>query len=246
MRLSRLFLSFNIPVLAFFPLFSACSSHSHVDDLSAEQVQELVRDAHDDTAALNSAHLRIDALGNTDKSRFVYAYGDLIEKPSAKAQGRIKGKVSGMLMETDFKVINNIIYAKPTGNTWIAMGKATDVYDISATLDPERGLAKIISEIQDPHGEGSENVDEVNTEKIVGKVSGEYLKFIDAHADGDYDVVIWVERKNPHHLVRAMVYTKDNMQYQLDLSNWNVPVNISLPHVNKPASSVAKKMPLHE
>ena len=104
--------------------------------------------------------------------------GELTQAPAVAAQGTAKLSFQGSDVDAKFVVIDTNLYVALSGDTFIDMGPAADVYDISAILNPDKGLANVIANFSDPKSESTETINGVETVKVTGQVSAEAVNGI--------------------------------------------------------------------
>ena len=76
--------------------------------------------------------------------------GDLTQAPAVAAQGNAKLLFQGSDVDANFVVIDGNLYVALSGDSYIDMGPAADVYDIAAILNPDTGLANVLANFSDP------------------------------------------------------------------------------------------------
>ena len=119
----------------------------------------LVSDAAAKTKTLKSAHIKIDTDGEVSALPVRRAEGDLLR--SGDAKGTIQLSTLGVLVEYQFVVLGKDIYLKGVtgGYQKIDASVAAQIYDPTAILDPDRGIAKVLATATNPTTEAEEKVD---------------------------------------------------------------------------------------
>jgi lipoprotein LprG len=155
----------------------------------------------------------------------------------AKA-GNAKGKVqldqAGTLSEFEFVVIGSTAYLKgPTGG-WqsVPLAVASTVYDPSAILDPERGIAKLLETASGGKTEAQEKVDGVDTYRVAAgfgsTVVGALVPGYGVGASGQ----VWIGKdKLPVRIRLQMPATEggEASTVEVRLTDYNAPASISAP-----------------
>ncbi|ADG99425.1 protein of unknown function DUF1396 [Segniliparus rotundus DSM 44985] len=216
-------------------LLAGCSNNDHKPPAptgplpSAGQLQS---ESAAYTKAQTSVHVVVTTTGTVPDFPLQKLEGDLANKPQTVATGHISAKMSGQLVEGDFRVLGDgHLWANLFG-PWQDFGEAAKAlggYQISDILSPEKGLGNLVAGIQNPTAEGREQVGGVNTVKIKGKVSPEVLKPLYPGAKQEADVTAWVQEDGDHQLVRTVVEVSPGNTIVLDPSKWGEPVTVAKP-----------------
>src|ERR1044072_3349307 len=138
--------------LAFATAFAtACSS----DDKSADTSSlpggaGLLKDAAASTANIKSAHFTLTVNGEVPDLPVKKAEGDLTrEGKTGAAKGTVSMNLLGSLFEGEFVLVDSLYIKGPTGG-WqkVPASYAKNLYDPAAILDPDRGIAKVLSSVR--------------------------------------------------------------------------------------------------
>ena len=108
-------------------------------------------------------------------------------------------------MDAKFVVIDATLYVALSGDSYIDLGPAADVYDIAAILNPDTGLANVLANFSDPKSESTETINGVETVKVTGQVSADAVNKIapPIAATGPVPGTAWIEKDGDHKLVQA-------------------------------------------
>lgn len=100
--------------------------------------------------AVTSAHFTLTVNGNLPELTVHQAEGDLTSSGQAQGHGTISQ--FGQLVEVDFAVIGKDLYLKgPTGGyTKIPAALAGQIYDPTAILNPDKGVAAVLGGLTSP------------------------------------------------------------------------------------------------
>jgi lipoprotein LprG len=120
------------------------------------------------------------------------AEGTLTKEGSA--QGTAQITEAGMDVELTFVVVGDKIYVKgPTGGyQTLPLALAASVYDPSAILDPNRGIAKVLSTATDAKTEAQESVDGKPAWRVAIKVNGDDLATVIPGMTGTVAAKVWL------------------------------------------------------
>jgi lipoprotein LprG len=193
----------------------------------------LLKESTASTRALKSIHLDLTVEGQINNFPIKTLSGDLTQSPAVAGQGNTKLTFQGSDVDAKFVVIDSNLYVALSGDSYIDMGPAADVYDISAILSPDKGLANVLANFSDPKSESTETVNGVETVKVTGQVSADAVNAIapPIKASGPVPGTAWIEKDGDHKLVQAKLEPSDGTSVQMTLSDWDKPVTVTKPAV---------------
>jgi lipoprotein LprG len=228
---------FLVTLLAFAATsVAACSS----DDGGAEgsalpDAAGLLADAAKSTADIRSAHFTLKVNGKVPGLDVQSAEGDLTREggDSGAAQGTVKMTLFGTLFEGDFVIVDDKAYIKgPTGGyQTLPASLIANLYDPAAILDPSRGVANVLSNVQDPNTEATEDVDGEATYRVKGKAGKDVVANLVPGVNSDVDVTFWLKKDGDHQPVKASVAVPADGSPTVDvtLSDVDKPIEITAP-----------------
>ncbi|GAA1634655.1 LppX_LprAFG lipoprotein [Saccharothrix algeriensis] len=116
--------------------------------------------------AVKSAHFVIDVTGKISGVPLKRAEGDLTQEGSAKGTATIE--TLGTAVEANFVIVGDKAYLQGAtgGYQQFPLTAAAQLYDPSAILDPNRGVAKLLTTIKSATTKAKETVDGRETYKI--------------------------------------------------------------------------------
>ncbi|TWS22397.1 LppX_LprAFG lipoprotein [Tsukamurella sputi] len=158
----------------------------------------------------------------------------LTNEPNLGGQGDADVVYQGSAVKAKFIVTGGDLYVQlAPGQAYGRTGPAADVYDASAILDPERGIAKLLSSVRDPKVEGREQIGGTDAVRISGIIPGSALAgIVPKAALGDRPLTFWVQEAAPNNLVRANVGF-DSGTLTVTLSDWGKKVTLLDPKTAK-------------
>src|SRR6478672_5931493 len=159
-------------------LIAGCSSSSDKSSESLPDAATLLKESNTATRALKSIHLDLTVEGDIKNFPIKTLSGDLAQAPASAAQGNTKLTFQGSDVDAKFVVIDSNLYVALSVDSFIDMGPAADVYDISAILNPDTGLANVLANFSDPKSESTETINGIETVKVTGKVSADAVNKI--------------------------------------------------------------------
>jgi len=193
---------------------------------------QLVSEAAAAMRAVNSAHVTIDTEGQVGSLPLKSAEGDLTR--SGDAKGTIKLVALSALLEVEFVVVGPDYYIKGLSGGWQKQ-TAADVatfYDPSAILDPDRGVAKILSTATNATTEATETVNGVDTYRVAVTFDSSAVATVVPGVPVGITGLLWLDQASKR-LVKAVLTvpaaTGEPGKVTIGLSNYDVPVTISAP-----------------
>jgi lipoprotein LprG len=133
----------------------------------------LLRDSAAAMRDVRTVTFGIEADGTISGLSLRRAGGTLTKEGSAK--GTVQVVLSGLTLEFEFVVLGDSIYLKGLTGGWQKqpLELAATVYDPSVILDPDRGIAKVLSTATDAHTEAQEKVGGVDAYRVAAKLDAQ-------------------------------------------------------------------------
>jgi lipoprotein LprG len=205
---------------------SGCSSTSTPDSAPLPDGATLVKDAATASKAFTSAHFTMKVTGSVPGLPVKELDGDLNKAGDAK--GNAKLDQLGQTFQVDFVVVDKTIYIKGITGSWQKLGDASKIFDTSAILDPDRGIAKLLGSVQSPKTEASEDVGGAKTFRVSGKVGKDGLAGLVPGVQSDVDAKVWVREDN-HRPAKATVDVSPGNSVEISLSDVDKAVTVEKP-----------------
>ena len=230
MPTSRRFLAVLVAFFAAALVATGCSSKSSEP---LPEAAPLITQSIEATKALKSAHLEIAVTGKITGLPVKTLSGDLTNVPTVAMQGSSKITMGGSDLDVKLVVIDGTLYAALSGDTFLDMGPAADVYDASVILNPDTGLANMLTSLSEATSQGFETIGGVPTVRVTGKVSADAVNKLipPMKASAPLPATFWIEKDAPHQLVQAQVDQSEGNSVALTLSEWDKPVTVTKPAV---------------
>ena len=159
--------------------------------------------------------------------------GDLTTSPDTAAKGDADLTVLGSSVDAQFVVDDGTLYAALTPGHWESFGPASAIYDPSEILNPNTGLANVLTNISNPKSESRETINGQSTVKITGTASADAVNGLapQLKATQPLPATVWIQETGDHQLVQAKLDQSPGNSIQMTLSNWNAPVQVTKPPV---------------
>jgi len=213
-------------------LIAGCSkSDSNDSGAPLPDAATLVKQSTEATRNVKSAHLELTVDGEIENLTIKSLSGDLANAPAVAAKGHTRISLAGGDVEADFVVLDGTLYAALDPGQWSDFGPASNIYDVSVILNPDSGLANILSNLKDPKADGRDTIDGVQTVKITGEVGVDAVdKIAPKIASSDtVPATVWIREDGNHELVQAKLEPSPGNSIQMTLSKWNEPVTVEKP-----------------
>ena len=179
-------------------------------------------------------HLELSVEGEIKDLPIKTLSGDLTNVPAVAAAGNVEAALPGQRSWTPTSSSSTAtLYVALSGDSYIDLGPAADVYDIAAILNPDTGLANVLANFSDPKSDSTETINGVETVKVTGQVSADAVNKIapPIAATGPVPGTAWIEKDGDHKLVQAKLEPSAGNSVQMTLSDWDKPVTVTKPAV---------------
>lgn len=199
----------TVALLAAFGLVAGCSKAGGEtkNEAPLPDAATLITASSSAAKALRDVYLDLAVDGTVPKLPVKSVSAYLTNEPKVAGQGDADVIFNGTPVKAKFVVVDGDLWAQlGAGQPYSNTGPAVNVYDAAAILDPQKGIANLISSVRDPKVEGREQIGGVDTIRISGTIPGSALAGIVPKADlGDRPLTFWVQEAAPNNLVRANV-----------------------------------------
>ncbi|MBV9516258.1 MAG: LppX_LprAFG lipoprotein [Mycobacteriaceae bacterium] len=220
-----------VAIALFVALTAGCSKSSNQSTANLPDAATLLKQSTQTTRDLKSAHLELSVQGKIEHLPVKTVSGDLTNTPAVAAKGHARFTMGEGDVDADFVVLNGTLYGSLDPNSWNDFGSAANIYDISVILNPDTGLANILSSLTDPKAQGRETVNGVQTVKITGQVTADAVNKIapKVASGGNVPATVWIREDGNHDLVQVKLEPSSGNSIQMTLSKWNEPVDVQKP-----------------
>jgi len=215
-----------IPVAVAAIALAGCSKTDKADP-NLPEAATLLSESAATTKTQTSTHIVLKVTGDKPTLKLSDLTGDLTTTPAVAAKGT--AKTGGL--ELPFVVVDGELFAQ-LGTAYTSMGPVKDIYDIGLILDPNKGLANLLSNITNAKSEKTETIDGVDSVLVSGTMSKDALNtFAGSKLTADIPAKAWIAKDSNHALTKISVDTSPGNTIEMSLSDWGKPVT-----VDKPAS----------
>jgi lipoprotein LprG len=217
-------------------LIAGCSKSSEDSSKELPDAATLLKQSSETTKSQPSVHLKLTVQGEIKGLPIEVLEGDLTNSPAVAAQGKANLIFLGQkLDDVGFVVADGNLFATLTPNgAYQNFGPARDIYDISAILNPDTGLANVLANFSDPKADGRETINGVDTVRVTGNVSADAVNKIAPQLAAPGQPVpgtAWIAEEGNHELVQAKLEPTPGNSVTMTLSDWGKTVTVTKPAV---------------
>jgi lipoprotein LprG len=215
-------------------LVAGCSSKSQDSSKALPDAATLLKQSSETTKSQSSVHLKLAVQGQIKELPIESLEGDLTNTPAVGAQGTANIVFLGQKLEgVDFVVADSMLFAALTKGSYQDLGPAADIYDVSAILNPDTGLANLLANFSDPKAVGRETIGGVDAVQVTGTVSADAVNKVapQISATGAVPGTAWIREDGNHELVQAKLGPTPGNSLTMTCSDWGKSVTVTKPAV---------------
>lgn len=233
-RAVRFLLTFSATLMALlFGSAALVGCGSKTNDAPLPDAATLLTDSAETTRGEQSVHLQLTVNGEIKELPIATLSGDLTNAPAVAAQGTADLIFLGQkLTDVGFVVVDGDLYGAITkGGNMQNFGPAVDIYDVSAILNPDNGLANVLSSFTDAQAVGREAVGGSDAVKITGTVPAEAVNRIapQLKASAPAPATAWIREDGDHQLAQVMLEPSAGNTITMTLTDWGKAVTVTKP-----------------
>ncbi len=221
--LTSLFALFAAVIIASLPSCTAAQDQT----ASLPDGTRLLADAAQVMRTVTTTHFTVDVQGTAPELRLRSADGRLTREGSAKGTANIDQ--AGQLVGLEFVILGETLYLRPpTGQVQqLPLSLAGAVYDPSAILNPDRGIASVLASGTAATTEAREQAGGVDSYRIQVTFPAQPLNTFVPGPPRDRTGQVWIAAQGAR-LVQAQFPATDGT-ITIRLSEFDVPVDITPP-----------------
>jgi len=216
-----------VPVLAVAAVLAAgCSGDRDRDDAPLPDADTLLTSAADEMAGVQTVRLRISA--DTEVADLPVREADAVVTRAGDAEGSAQVEQLGQVLELNFVMAGDTFYYQLIG-PWLEVPReeAAEYYDPSAILDPERGVASLLRNAQQPEVRGTASVGDTETYEVAASFAAADLAVLLPGVPEQVDGTLWIGQERP--LLHRAAFTLPEGTVTVELSGFGAPAQISAP-----------------
>jgi lipoprotein LprA len=219
-------------------VLAGCSSKSNQGGSSTApngDAANTVKQAADAMRKVTGMHMSLTVQGNVPSLQVTKLDGDVSNTPQPVATGTATVTVGDTSKDAKFVYVDGHLYSDLADpGKYTNYGDGISIYDVSTLLDPDRGLAMVLSNLKDPKVAGTEQVNGIPTTKITGSSTSNDIARLAGRRLGPQDVTttpttVWIASDGSYHLVRLEIVPVQNGTVTLTMSDWGKTVTATKP-----------------
>lgn len=200
-----------------------------------KDVATILKSAADALHKVTSMHVSLAVQGNVPNLLVTKLEGDISTTPQTVATGTATLLVGQSPQDAKFVFVDGHLYCdvgKPGSYTDFGNGKS--IYNVSVLLDPNKGLANVVSKLQGGTVAGTEQVNGIATTKITGNSSADDIATLagsklTAQNVTTVPTTLWIASDGSSHLVKMQVTPTGGTSVTLTMSEWGKQVTATKP-----------------
>jgi len=209
-------------------IVTGCSSSG---DASLPDAGALLKDSASAAGGVTSTHFTLKVNGTVPGLSVHSVDGDLTKANGGGAKGTGTLELMGQVVDAQFVLVNGSLYIKgPTGGFQkIPAALSSSIYDPSAILDPQRGIPKVLSSVQGPKTDGTEDVGGTPAYRVTGTVPKDAMAALVPGVSSDANATFWLRQDGGHLPVKASLGFPGGASVDVTLSDVDKPVTVTAP-----------------
>lgn len=197
----------------------------------------VLKSAADALRKVTGMHLSLAVQGDVPNFRVTKLEGDISNTPQTVATGTatvLLGQ-SESPQDAKFVFVDGHLYSDlGKAGSYTDFGNGVSIYNVSVLLDPNKGLANVVSKLQGASVAGTEQVNGVATTKVTGNSSADDIATLAGFKLTAKDVTtvpttLWIATDGSSHLVQIQIKPTADSAVTLTMSDWGKQVTASKP-----------------
>lgn len=194
-----------------------------------------VKQAAEAMRKVTGMHVEVAVDGNVPNLAITSLAGDVSNTPQPAATGTAKVTIGSKDRDAKFVYVDGHLYSDlVTTGKYVDFGDGMSIYDVATLLDPEHGLAMLLTNLKDPKVAGTETVNNIETTKITGTSTSSDIARLAGRRLGPEQVTttpttVWIASDGSSHLVKLEIVPVQNATVTLTMSEWGKQVTATKP-----------------
>jgi lipoprotein LprA len=195
----------------------------------------VLKAAADAQRKVTSLHVSLAVQGDVPNLRVTKLDGDISNTPQTVATGTATLLLGKSPEDAKFVYIDGHLYSDlGQPGTYTDFGNGASIYNVSVLLDPNKGLANLLSHFQGGSVAGTEQVNGVATTKVTGNSSADDIATLagsklTAQNVTTVPTTVWIASDGSSHLVQLQIKPTDDTSVTLTMSDWGKQVTATKP-----------------
>jgi lipoprotein LprA len=202
---------------------------------SSSEAATLLKQAADAMTKVTGMHVTVAVQGDVPNLRVTKLDGDISNTPQTVATGTATLLVGKSPQDAKFVYVDGHLYSDlGQPGTYTDFGNGASIYNVSVLLDPNKGLANLLSKLQGGGVAGTEQVNGVATTKITGSSSADDVATLagsklTAQSVTTVPTTVWIASDGSSHLVQVQIHPTNDTSVTLTMSDWGKTVTATKP-----------------
>jgi lipoprotein LprG len=204
---------------------TACTGKKDDDNGDGElpNPDELLSASADEMGQVETVRLQLAT--DTALAGLPVTHADAVVTREGEAEGTAELDL-GAVVAADFVMVGDTFHYRAIG-PWQQLPRAAAPYDASAILDPDRGVANLLRNANEPRIQGRETVSGVDTYQVTARFAAVDLVDVLPGVTEDIDGTLWIGVDRP--LLHRAAFEIPGGTVTTNLSEFDAPVEISEP-----------------
>jgi lipoprotein LprA len=202
---------------------------------SSGEAATLLKQAADAMSKVTGMHVSVAVQGDVPNLRVTKLDGDVSNTPQTVATGTATLLVGKSPQDAKFVYVDGHLYSDlGQPGTYTDFGNGASIYNVSVLLDPNKGLANLLSKLQGGSVAGTEQVNGVATTKITGNSSADDVATLagsklTAQSVTTVPTTVWIASDGSSHLAQVQIHPTNDTSVTLNMSDWGKTVTATKP-----------------
>ncbi|WP_205874153.1 LppX_LprAFG lipoprotein [Mycobacterium camsae] len=214
------------------PKNSTSGSGSNAPNVDAAST---VKQAAEAMRKVTGMHVSLTVTGSVPNLEVTKLDGDVSNTPQTVANGTATLTVGKSPVDSKFVFVDGHLYsdvAEP--GKFTDYGNGASIYEVSTLLDPDKGLAHLLANLQSPKVSGTEQINGVATTKITGTSSTDDVATLAGSRLSPQNApptptTVWIASDGSYHLVKIEITPVENGSVSMTMSEWGKQVTATKP-----------------
>lgn len=202
---------------------------------SSNEAATLLKQAADAMSKVTGMHVSLSVQGDVPNLRVTKLDGDISNTPQTVATGTATLLLGKSPQDAKFVYVDGHLYSDiGQPGQFTDFGNGISIYNVSVLLDPNKGLANVLSKMQGASVAGTEQVNNVATTKIKGNSTSDDIATLAGAKLTPENVstmptTVWIASDGSSHLVQLQINPTNDTSVTLTMSDWGKTVTATKP-----------------
>ncbi|OBJ49385.1 hypothetical protein A9W95_02165 [Mycobacterium sp. 1423905.2] len=214
---------------------TGAKSSSATATATSGEAATLLKQAADVMRKVTGMHVNLTVQGDVANLRVTKLDGDISNTPQTVATGVATLLVGSNSEDARFVFVDGHLYSDlGQPGSYTDFGNGASIYNVSVLLDPNKGLANLLTNLKNGSVAGSQQMNGVATTKITGDSSADDIATLAGSRLTDQNVTtvpttIWTASDGSSHLVQIQIVPTADTSVTLTMSDWGKQVTATKP-----------------